>query len=141
MEYVSVINYLGTDAKLEDLPDEHVRNVNTLVPKINEFLEAFGSYREIASGYRTKAHHERVYAEINTKRAKQKLPLVSIPWGSKHLVGAAIDLEDKDAKLYNFTRANVKLLESLGLWCEERQGGWLHVQCYPPKSGKRFFIP
>lgn len=111
--------------KVEDLTDEQTRNVNTLIPKVNELLEAFGEYRVVNSGIRTPA--------IN--KAAGGKP------ASKHLICAAVDLEDKDAKLYKFCKANEALLKVLGLWCEERQGGWLHIQCIPPKSGKRFFNP
>jgi hypothetical protein len=54
---------------------------------------------------------------------------------------AAVDLEDKDGKLYYFAMENIPLLEELGLYCETRQGPWLHLQCKPPKSGRRFFHP
>lgn len=126
MKFISISEYLMGRAKLEDLTPEQVGNCNIIVPRANEFLEAFGSYREITSGYRR--------AEDNAKVPHPKAK-------SKHLICAAVDLEDKDAKLYNFARANEALLDKIGLWCEERQGGWLHLQCLPPKSGKRFFIP
>lgn len=141
MEYVSVVEYLMGRIKLKDLSDEQVANMNTLIPRVNQLLEKFGEKRAVESGFRSKADHERIYNEINAKRKLQNLPPVKIPWKSNHLVAAAIDLEDKDAKLYNFARANEKLLKELGLWCEERMGGWLHMQCIPPKSGRRFFLP
>jgi hypothetical protein len=38
-----------------------------------------------------------------------------------------------------------ELLESIGLWCEERQGNWQHLQCLPFGSYKpgqtRWFNP
>lgn len=125
MEYVSVTEYLMGRIRVADLSDEQVANMNTLIPKVNEFLEKFGEKREVNSGYRS--------AEINKASGGAKK--------SKHMICAAIDLEDKDAKLYNFARANEKLLKEIGLWCEERQGGWLHMQCIAPKSGRRFFLP
>lgn len=125
MEYVSVLEYLMGRIKVEDLTDEQVANMNTLIPRVNSFLEKFGKKRKVTSGYRS--------PEINKAAGGAKK--------SNHMKCAAIDLEDADAKLYNFARANVSMLEKLGLWCEERQGGWLHMQCVPPKSGKRFFLP
>lgn len=125
MEYVSVTEYLMGRIEPSDLSDEQTANMNTLIPAINDFLEAFGEKRGVNSGYRS--------ADAN-KAAGGKPK-------SNHLICAAIDLEDRDAKLYNFARKNIKLLEKLGLWCEERQGGWLHLQIFAPRSGKRFFMP
>lgn len=113
-------------SKLEDLTDEQIRNMNTIVPRANDFLERFGSYRKVNSGYRR--------PEDNAKVPNPKPK-------SNHLICAAVDLEDADKKLYDFAKSNIHILEEIGLWCEERQGGWLHLQCFPPKSGKRFYIP
>jgi hypothetical protein len=126
MRYVSVTEYLMGRAEPDKLSPDQIANMNSLIPKINEFLERFGSYRIVNSGYRSPA--------INAATPG------AAPH-SKHLVCAAIDLEDADAKLHAFAKNNVLLLEELGLWCEERQGGWLHMQCIPPRSGKRFFKP
>lgn len=123
---ISVTEYLMGRATIPDLTPEQVANLNTIVPRANEFLEAFGKPRAVTSGYRR--------PEDNAKVPQPKLK-------SKHLICAAVDLEDKDAELYRFARANIPLLEKTGLWCEERQGSWLHLQCFPPASGKRFFIP
>ena len=113
-------------ATLQDLTAEQLGNMNTLIPKINMFLERFGSYRPVTSGYRTPQINS------NTIGAAPK---------SNHLVCAAVDLADADAKLHAFAKANVLYLEELGLWCEERRGNWLHIQCVPPRSGRRFFKP
>lgn len=140
MQYISMIEYLGSN-KLEELSPELVANANTLLPKINDLLQRFGQYRRCNSGYRSMEDHQRIYSEKNAQRAKQGLPPISVPMGSKHLVCAAIDLADMDGKLYDFCKANESLLEALGLWCEERQGGWQHLQIFPPKSGHRWFLP
>lgn len=125
MEYISVLEYMMGRIKPEELTAEQTGNMNTLIPRVNQFLEAFGEKRAVNSGYRS--------PEANAAAGGKKK--------SNHLVCAAIDLEDKDAKLYNFARKNEELLADLGLWCEERMGGWLHMQCVAPKSGKRFFLP
>lgn len=111
--------------KIEDLTDEQTRNMNALVPRVNDLLDAFGEYRGVNSGIRT--------PEINKAAGGKE--------HSNHLVAAACDLEDADGRLYKWAKANENVLAAIGLWCEERQGGWLHVQCVPPKSGKRFFNP
>lgn len=125
MEFISVNEYLMGRIKMADLTAEQVGNMNTLIPAVNQFLERFGEKRAVNSGYRS--------PEINQASGGKKK--------SNHLICAAVDLEDKDARLYNFARANEKILKELGLWCEERMGGWLHMQCVSPKSGKRFFLP
>ena len=141
MQYISVVEYLMGRAKLDDLDKEIVANINTLIPKVNELLEKFGEYRRCNSGIRLVTDQIRIYKEKNEARKKQGLPPVTVPMGSCHLKGAAIDLEDANGKLYKWCKDNIKILEQLGLYCEERQGGWLHVQIFAPKSGRRFFNP
>lgn len=146
---INVEEYLMSRATLETLPDETVRNINTLIPKVNDLLEAFYTANPtepkhgVSSGIRTKEDHIRVYEEINTKRKAKNLPPLTIPWGSKHLTGAAVDIEDKNDKFKNWILLNVKMLEDLGLYCEalSHTDTWVHIQCIPPKSGNRFFIP
>lgn len=115
-------------AKLEDLPPEHVANINTLIPKINELLERYNRPVPMNSGYRTVEDQKR----INPKAMK-----------SKHMEGAAIDLGDKDHNLRYFILNNVKILEELDLYMEDpsHTATWVHLQCIPPKSGRRIFIP
>lgn len=141
MRFISVNEYLMNRAKLETLAPEIISNINTLIPAVNDLLQRFGEYRACNSGIRLVADQIRIYKEKNELRKKQGLPELSVPMGSQHLKGAAIDLEDADGKLYKWCKDNIKILEELGLYCEERQGGWLHIQIYAPKSGKRFFNP
>jgi uncharacterized protein YcbK (DUF882 family) len=62
---------------------------------------------------------------------------------SKHLLGLAADIADPENKLYDFLQANPQLMESIGLWCEDKSAtpNWCHIQITPPGSGKRFFLP
>lgn len=103
-------------------------NLNTLLERINKIREAWGKPMTITSGLRSQADQQR----INPKAPK-----------SNHLIGAAVDIEDKDGSLAQWNQDNVKLLESVGLWCEhpDNTPGWEHYQIYPPKSGNRFFHP
>lgn len=116
--------------KLEDLSPEHCRNCNLTVTRANDLLEHFGFFRACTSGFRTMADQMR----INPESPK-----------SNHLKAAAIDLEDKDGALNRFCKANPKLLEEIGFWCEERRGNWQHLQIVPFGSYKpgltRWFIP
>lgn len=62
---------------------------------------------------------------------------------SKHLVGLAVDILDKDDLLKKFLRENPLHLIHAELWCEhwEYTLGWCHLQASPPASGNRWFIP
>lgn len=140
MRYISVLEYLQSRAKMSDLPPEQVANLNTIVPRANELLETFGEYRGVNSGYRRLEDHLRIYKE-KARKARVPFDVSKVPMGSGHLTCRAIDLEDKDGRLYKFCKNNIPLLEKIGLWCEERQGGWLHCQIFKPRSGKRFFNP
>lgn len=111
---------------LAQLTPEQLGNANTIVPRVNELLEKFGEYRACNSGYRSAEDQK----HINPRASK-----------SKHLICAAIDLEDKDGRLNKFCKDNPELLKSIGLWCEERQGNWQHFQCLPPLSKKLWFFP
>ncbi len=126
MKYVSMLDYLMGRAKLLDLPDELAKNAAITVTRTNTLLEAFGQYRTVTSGYRR--------PEDNAKVPNPKPK-------SKHLTCEAIDLFDKDGKLYDFCISHPEVLERIGLWAETRQGPWLHCQIRAPKSGKRFFLP
>lgn len=126
MQYISVTDYLMGRVKFEDLSDDLKGHVNTIVPKANELLSHFGQFRKCNSGYRSPDDQRR----INPKAMH-----------SNHLICLAIDLEDNDGALNKFCKDNPKLLESLELYCEERQGNWQHIQAISPKSGHRWFIP
>lgn len=108
------------------LTPEVEANLNELIQKMSAFREAYGKSLKVTSGLRSNEDQ----ARINPKAPK-----------SNHLVGRAVDISDADGSINAFCKANVPLLESIGLWCEERQGPWQHFQTVPPKSGKRFFNP
>jgi hypothetical protein len=62
---------------------------------------------------------------------------------SRHLFGKAVDISDPKRELQAWCRTNEKLLEEIGLWCEDFNATptWVHFQVESPKSGKRFFMP
>jgi len=137
-QYISVVDYLK-GLSLSDLPDEHVRNINILIPKINDLLDLFGSYRPLTSGYRSPADQIRIYKE----KLGSSFNISKVPMGSAHLVGLAIDLSDTDSKLGHWCLMNIKTLQDLGLYMEDKAStpNWIHLQCIAPKSGKTVFIP
>lgn len=112
-------------------------NLMDLLERVNKLRAAYGKPMHVTSGLRTRADQIRIYA------AKGITDQSKIPFGSQHLKGTACDFADSDGALKAFVKANVPLLESIGLWCEalESTPTWLHVQTVPPKSGARFFKP
>jgi uncharacterized protein YcbK (DUF882 family) len=103
--------------------------------KVQKLRTAYGKAMKITNCYRSLAHHLRIYKDKGITDKKL------IPMKSKHLEGLAVDIADPDGKLMSWVKANVAVLEELGLWCEDGTKGWLHCQSVAPKSGKRFFMP
>jgi hypothetical protein len=120
-----------------------VCNINTLIPKVNTLFDKWGEGRAVTSGLRTMADHQRIYAEKNAARAKEGLPPLSIPMGSKHLSGAAVDVADADGVLKKWCVHNLDVLQELGLYMEDPLSTltWVHFQCIAPGSGKTIFKP
>jgi uncharacterized protein YcbK (DUF882 family) len=121
--------------KETDIPKEHLDNLKVLHKKINEIRKQYAKPMTPTSIYRSMADHLRIYKD------KGITDISLIPMKSKHLSGEAIDIADPKGSLMTWTKANVKVLEDVGLWCEDGIFGWCHFQIVPPKSGKRFFLP
>jgi hypothetical protein len=126
MDLPSMDDYLMGRQIQYPISEELELNAKKTLAAVQDLLMAFGSYRRITSGYRPKPINDRIEGAAPH---------------SKHITCQACDLEDIDQKLYLFCKDNGLLLKALGLWCEERRGGWLHVQIVPPPSGKRWFNP
>lgn len=109
-----------------ELTPEIEANLAILLERINKVRDAYDVPMIVTSGLRSHADQQR----INPSAPK-----------SNHLTGSAVDILDRDGKLYDWCKANEALLESIGLWMEERQGPWQHFQIKPPVSGHRWFIP
>lgn len=107
---------------------EQADNLAILLERMNKLRAAWGSPMTVTSGLRSDADQ----ARINPGAPK-----------SHHLTGEACDILDGAKALQRWIKANVPLLESIGLWCEDFDStpDWVHFQIVPPKSGKRFFIP
>jgi uncharacterized protein YcbK (DUF882 family) len=128
-------------ADFSELPKEHQDNLLVLLERINKVRSAWNKPMFVTSPYRTKEDHIRIYKELAIKR-KQAFDEKKIPWGSKHLIGAAVDISDPDGKLFEWTKQNEPLLEQIELWMEEKDDQKrVHFQIFPPKSGKRWFFP
>lgn len=101
-------------------------NLDTLLQRINVVRTAWGRPMTVTSGLRSQADQDR----INPGAPK-----------SKHLIGAAVDIADSTGDLYRWLKSDPSILERAQLWCEAGTIGWCHFQIFPPKSGKRWFLP
>lgn len=123
-------------AKFDEQSKDIQDNLTELLKRINEIRTLWGHSMTITSGLRTKADQIRIYTA-------KGIPESKIPWGSKHLTGAAVDIYDPDKKLQEWCLANIAELERIQLWCEHFSAtpNWVHFQIFSPKSGNRFFHP
>ena len=130
-------NELIKGSVISDIPIEHQHNLEELLKKVNQVRAAYAKPMIVTSGYRSLQDHLRIYS------AKGITDKSKIPMQSKHLYGQAVDIGDANGSLKAWVLQNTKLLEDVGLWCEDfaYTKTWVHFQILPPKSGKRFFIP
>lgn len=127
---------------ISDVDIEFQHNLEELQKRMNIIRKVWAKPMIVTSGFRTMQDHLRIYSSINAKRRKKGLPELKVPTSSKHLIGAACDISDKDGSLHDWCVFNQDLLEKVGLWCEEKDDmKRVHFQIFPPKSGKRFFKP
>ncbi len=145
MKKITIEDYLMGRADFMSLEASHQTNILKLLQSVNNLLQDFYDKeqleRETSSGYRTKQDHQRIYDDMNAKRKNAGLAEVKIPWGSKHLSGAAIDLKDADDKLKKF--CTVEILKKHGLYMEhpDYTDSWCHLQIIKPGSGNQIFKP
>lgn len=123
-----------------NLPLDHKLNLTHLHYCLNILRAVYGKPIYINSGYRTKEDQIRIYTSRNPLTMGLGLP---IPMESLHLCGAAADLHDPDGMLKKWIFQQKDLYERLDLYFEDfdHTPTWLHVQIYPPKSLKRYFLP
>jgi len=126
---ITVDQYLGQHLQGHEteLTEDIKTNAAIICGRANQLIAEFGEDRKLRSGWRP--------AAVNHSAGGAKL--------SKHMLGQAVDIEDNDGRLDAFCKQNIGLLEQLELWLEDGTATptWCHVQCLPPRSGRRFFIP
>lgn len=126
---IPVDKYLGQHlaGHEQELTEDIQTNATIICNRANQLIAAFGEDRELRSGWRPPAVNHNTGGALH----------------SRHMTGHAVDIEDNDGRLDAFCRDNIGLLEQLGLWLEDEVATptWCHVQCVPPRSGHRFFIP
>lgn len=135
--------------KNRPLTEEQAANLTDLLVKINVVRAAYGKPMVPTSGFRSWEEHVDIYirngsidfnpldGSIKLRRDKK------FPKKSSHLDGNAVDIRDRDGKLWGWLMDNFKLLEEQGLYLEDksRTPYWVHFQRVPPKSGNRIFLP
>ena len=107
-------------------------NLLVLCQRLNIVRAKWGKPMVITSGLRTPGQQENLIKQ-GLSKAKH----------SKHLVGAAADIQDVDGELAAWLLANPSVLREAQLWCEDPAStpGWVHFQIVPPASGNRWFKP
>lgn len=114
----------------ESLSREQQRNATEIVARVNALLAdlAYTGSVRITSGYRSATHNASVAGAAK---------------GSLHMQCAAVDIADGDHKLWQTLLNRLDLCKQHGLWLEDKRWTptWVHLQIYPPKSGRRIFVP
>lgn len=133
---ISMSELLNHKYLLEDQSDEIQANLLILLDRANKIRDAWGRPMTATSGLRTMADHLRIYAQKGiTDPAK-------IPMKSHHLFGEAVDILDAQLELTAWLKGDgATIAEDIGLWFEEGNANWVHMQIVPPKSGNRWFLP
>jgi uncharacterized protein YcbK (DUF882 family) len=123
-----VITLAELNPRKHRLTQDQQANLELLHKAINKVRSAYGKPMVVTSGVRSVEDQMR----INPKAPK-----------SKHLLGLAVDILDRDGKLWAWCMDNLKLLEEAGLYleCKSATPSWVHFQASPPKSGRRIFRP
>lgn len=124
------------DIPISDIEMKHQQNIQELLKRVNILRSAYGLPFIVTSGYR------RAYDQIRIYNQKGIFDISKIPMKSQHLIGASIDIADPNLLLTKWLKEdNSKRLIESGLYAEEGNTNWVHLQLYPPKSGNRWFLP
>ncbi len=111
-----------------DYTKEVDNNLNILLEKINVVRAAYAKPMVVSSGWRPPSIND-----MTANAAK----------ASKHMSGLAVDILDKDKSLWAWVLQNLKLMQDLGLYLEDKRHtpDWVHFGVGAPRSGKRIFKP
>lgn len=131
---ITIQRYLTSDGKYPDrehspeLVLEFRVNAGKLIEAVNNLLRDLKiNDVTISSGFRTQ--------EANKAAGGSKF--------SAHCSCEAVDIVDKDKKLYNIFVCSIPALKKHGLYMEhgDYTATWVHLTTRRPKSGNRIFIP
>lgn len=106
----------------QETTPEVLANLNRLFATLKIIEEKYGKSLTITSGYRSIKKHLEIYAK------KGITDQTKIPMKSKHLFGLAADIYDPNGLFNIWCKKNEKWLESIGVFLENRQGPWQHIQ-------------
>lgn len=125
------------------LTDEQRKNLPILHERVNIVRKLWGKAMYVTSGVRSIEDHRRIYEEKARKTGKKTF---RIPMGSKHLIGAAVDISDPGLRITKWLRENPEILEQANLWAEDDTSvERIHLQSQPFGSykpgGTRWFKP
>ncbi len=123
------------------LTPEMSKNQARLHKAMNIIRTKYAKAMIVTSGVRSIEDHKRIYMEIAKKNGVSN---PRIPMGSKHLVGAAVDILDRDGALYRWCKANPEVMDEADVYLEEDQSEpRVHFQILPFGSyragGSRWF--
>lgn len=112
---------------VNDLSPEQHQNLLMLHGRINKVRMFYGVPMFVSSGYRS-SEDNRVAGGATS---------------SLHMVCAAVDIKDSSGDLWQWLMKNLDFIKLHSLWLEDRRWTptWVHFQIFPPKSGRRIFIP
>lgn len=134
-------------SRTKSIPLNLIPNMNQYLIGINKFCNLCNFEIIHTSFYRSTSDQLEIY---KNKARLKKHPFANgvfnpscIPMKSQHLYCRAGDIADTNGQIKKWIMQNEFVLEKCGFWCEDFNitKTWVHFQCIPPKSGKRFFIP
>lgn len=107
--------------------DDYKKNATDLLDKLSQLETDYGKPLTLTGGYRPR--------EINWTVDGSKP-------GDAHESCRGADLRDTNEDLSIWCMNNLNKLETIGLWLEAPSSSknHVHVQTYPPHSGRRVFI-
>lgn len=111
-----------------DYTQEISDNLDRLLVPLNRVRSAWDKPMVVTSGWRP--------PELNAL-------IPGAATHSKHMIGLAADISDPDGSLWAWVLENLPLLQSLGLYLEDKRWtpSWVHFQLVAPQSGHRIFKP
>lgn len=114
-------------------PPEDIReNALLLLSKVNALLsevpEPEAQFPELTSGWRPAYYNRSVPGAAKN---------------SRHITGQAVDVRDDEGAIDTYLFDHPELLVRHDLYMEAPAAtkGWSHLQCVPPRSGRRIFYP
>lgn len=131
---ITVDDILTSSGRYPDRPKKYPPSAQVmahaliLVSRLNQIQLYWERQLRLTSGYRPREINKTIKGAANN---------------SLHIIGAAADIADPDWTFAKFCNDDVGMLENCGLYMEDTHAtpGWVHLQCFAPRSGMRVFKP